>query len=157
MPAHSQAQLASGTGQQGLNIPFGKAAREQLFTLEPGVTYLNHGSYGGAFKLALQTQAWLRVSNESDTKVFRFRASKTVIRAKELARRKPGSSQASNPTTHLLHISAGAGGTAASAIHGDHCCDRWAKGHKMLLGFESCLYQHYACGPGRLVCPCNPC
>ncbi|EFJ50388.1 hypothetical protein VOLCADRAFT_88947 [Volvox carteri f. nagariensis] len=31
-------------------VPFGRAARQQLFMLEPGVTYLNHGSYSAAFR-----------------------------------------------------------------------------------------------------------
>ncbi len=36
--------------QLGFDVEPGRAARKVLFALDPGVRYLNHGSYGATFK-----------------------------------------------------------------------------------------------------------
>ncbi|GIL91222.1 hypothetical protein Vretimale_18876 [Volvox reticuliferus] len=61
-----------GTSSGGLGgdlspaaVPFGRQARQQLFALDPDVTYLNHGSYGAAFRLALETQSWYQQQLEA--------------------------------------------------------------------------------------------
>lgn len=44
-------------GTEGGLPPAGAACRAALFGLSPGWTYLNHGSYGGTFKLAMEARA----------------------------------------------------------------------------------------------------
>lgn len=41
-----------GIGTNGAIVQGGRQARRDLFLLEDGVTYLNHGSYGATFRLA---------------------------------------------------------------------------------------------------------
>lgn len=48
-----QARVAGGEFQPA----FGHACREQLFALSPQWTFINHGSYGGTYRLALEV--WL--------------------------------------------------------------------------------------------------
>lgn len=58
-----QAAVAAGTWQAP---ELGSAACKQLFCLDPAFTYLNHGSYGAAYALALQVQTWYRQQLERE-------------------------------------------------------------------------------------------
>ncbi|GIL58989.1 hypothetical protein Vafri_13974 [Volvox africanus] len=61
----SAADATSGGGLGPTAVSFGLQARQQLFALDPDVTYLNHGSYGAAFRLALETQSWYQQQLEA--------------------------------------------------------------------------------------------
>ncbi|KAG2434800.1 hypothetical protein HXX76_007685 [Chlamydomonas incerta] len=64
-PAVAASAPATGAAAGPLGITLGKQARKQLFALEPEVTYLNHGSYGAAFRLALEVQQWYQQQLEA--------------------------------------------------------------------------------------------
>ncbi|KXZ54245.1 hypothetical protein GPECTOR_5g335 [Gonium pectorale] len=64
-PAHAPPAAAPPAGPGPGSISFGRQARKQLFALEPGVTYLNHGSYGAAFRLALDVRSWYQQQLEA--------------------------------------------------------------------------------------------
>ncbi len=38
--------------QGRFSVEFGKPAKKQLFALDPDIIYLNHGSYGAAYRSA---------------------------------------------------------------------------------------------------------
>ncbi|GFH10613.1 aminotran_5 domain-containing protein, partial [Haematococcus lacustris] len=48
-----------------LPLAFGMPARQQLFCLEPDAVYLNHGSYGAAFRLGVEVAHWHQLQLEA--------------------------------------------------------------------------------------------
>lgn len=48
----------------------GSAECKQLFSLDPSFIYLNHGSYGSAYRLALDVQSWYREQLEREPVKF---------------------------------------------------------------------------------------
>ncbi|KAL6753075.1 pyridoxal phosphate-dependent transferase [Haematococcus lacustris] len=48
-----------------LPLSFGMPARQQLFCLEPDAVYLNHGSYGAAFRLGVEVAHWYQLQLEA--------------------------------------------------------------------------------------------
>ncbi|GAB4814813.1 hypothetical protein N2152v2_001859 [Parachlorella kessleri] len=62
------AQAKTAAGQPV--VEFGAAAREELFLLDPGVTYLNHGSYGATLRLLFEAQAFYHRRQEAQPVLF---------------------------------------------------------------------------------------
>jgi isopenicillin-N epimerase len=62
-----QAAVAADTWQAP---ELGSAECKQLFSLDPSFIYLNHGSYGSAYRLALDVQSWYREQLEREPVKF---------------------------------------------------------------------------------------
>ncbi|KAK9843769.1 hypothetical protein WJX81_005645 [Elliptochloris bilobata] len=52
--------------ERGFHVEPGRAARDALFMLDPEMAYLNHGSFGAAFRLAAEVQAWYQAQIERE-------------------------------------------------------------------------------------------
>ncbi|KAL4444111.1 hypothetical protein ABPG75_011848 [Micractinium tetrahymenae] len=63
----------------------GTAAREQLFMLDPEWTYLNHGSYGAALRLAVEAQRYFQDRLEAQPVLFQEEEALGALRQAQLA------------------------------------------------------------------------
>ncbi|PRW50812.1 class V aminotransferase [Chlorella sorokiniana] len=74
-------QAAAAAGE----LQFGHAMRTELFMLEEGTVYLNHGSYGAALRVAVQAQRYFQDRLEAQPVRFMETEALVAIRQAQLA------------------------------------------------------------------------
>ena len=70
LPKYYQLQEKVRSGVLELEEKLGTDAIKEYYLLEPGVHYLNHGSYGAAFRLAQECQTWWQRKLEAEPCFF---------------------------------------------------------------------------------------